>query len=50
MHSVLYRLSNYIEISEKYFRPTEVEELLGDSTQARHELLWSPKYSLMKSI
>jgi GDPmannose 4,6-dehydratase len=34
-----------IKISEKYFRPTEVEELLGDSTKARHELLWSPKYS-----
>lgn len=34
-----------IKISEKYFRPTEVEELLGDATKARQELLWSPKYS-----
>jgi GDPmannose 4,6-dehydratase len=29
-----------IFISEKYFRPTEVEELLGDSTLARNELGW----------
>lgn len=34
-----------VEISEKYFRPTEVDELLGDSTKARTELNWIPKYS-----
>ena len=32
-------------ISDKYFRPTEVEELLGDSTRARNELNWSTVYS-----
>jgi len=32
-------------ISSKYFRPTEVDELLGDSTKARTELGWIPKYS-----
>jgi GDPmannose 4,6-dehydratase len=32
----------YIVISEKYFRPTEVDELLGDSTKARRELGWKP--------
>jgi GDPmannose 4,6-dehydratase len=32
-----------IFISEKYFRPAEVEELLGDSTKARNELGWYPK-------
>ena len=35
-----------IRISEKYFRPTEVDELLGDSTKARRLLGWKPKYSL----
>jgi len=35
----------YIFISEKYFRPAEVEELLGDSTKARTELNWKPQYS-----
>ena len=34
-----------IFISEKYFRPAEVDELLGDSTKARHELGWAPKCS-----
>lgn len=34
-----------IFISEKYYRPTEVDELLGDSTKARNELGWMPKYS-----
>ena len=29
-------------VSEKYFRPAEVEELLGDSTKARTELGWKP--------
>ena len=34
-----------IFVSEKYFRPAEVEELLGDSTKARTELGWTPQYS-----
>ncbi|HBD36391.1 MAG TPA: GDP-mannose 4,6-dehydratase, partial [Cupriavidus sp.] len=27
----------------RYFRPTEVETLLGDPTQAREQLGWSPR-------
>ena len=34
-----------VSISEKYFRLAEVEELLGDSTKARTELGWEPKYT-----
>ena len=34
-----------IKISERYFRPAEVEELLGDSTKARTELKWQSTYS-----
>ena len=34
-----------ITISDRYFRPAEVDELLGDSTKARTELGWDPKYS-----
>ena len=30
-------------ISEKYFRPAEVDELLGDSTKAKEELCWIPR-------
>ena len=32
-------------VSEKYFRPAEVDELLGDSTRARTELGWEPKHT-----
>jgi GDPmannose 4,6-dehydratase len=35
----------YIEISQKYFRPNEVEHLLGDSSKAQKELNWKPKTS-----
>lgn len=34
-----------IEVDSRYFRPAEVEELLGDSTLARNELGWQPKTS-----
>ena len=34
-----------IFVSEKYFRPAEVEELLGDSSKVRNDLKWCPKYS-----
>jgi len=34
-----------IFVSEKYFRPAEVQELLGDSTKARTILGWKPKYT-----
>jgi GDPmannose 4,6-dehydratase len=34
-----------IFISERYFRPAEVDELLGDSSKARRELGWKPKCS-----
>ena len=34
-----------IFVSEKYFRPAEVEELLGDSTKARTEMNWAPEVS-----
>lgn len=32
-----------VKISEKFFRPAEVDSLLGDSSLARRELKWSPK-------
>lgn len=32
-----------IFVSEKYFRPAEVDLLIGDSTKARKELNWVPK-------
>jgi GDPmannose 4,6-dehydratase len=32
---------NYVEISEEYFRPSEVDALIGDATVAKKELGWS---------
>jgi len=37
---------NYIEIDPRYFRPTEVEELQGDSTKARKKLGWEPRVQI----
>ena len=34
-----------IVVSETYFRPAEVDELLGDASKAKQELEWIPKYS-----
>ena len=34
-----------IFIDKKYFRPSEVEELLGDATKAEKILKWKPKYN-----
>jgi len=34
-----------IKIDPRYFRPTEVDSLLGDSSKARNKLGWNPKIS-----
>lgn len=35
-----------VEVDPNYFRPAEVDLLLGDSSKARRELGWEPKYDL----
>lgn len=35
-----------VAIDPRYFRPTEVELLIGDSSKAKNQLGWVPKYSL----
>jgi GDPmannose 4,6-dehydratase len=39
-----------IAVSEKYFRPTEVESLLGDATKAKEVLGWEPKTSFKELV
>lgn len=39
-----------VEIDPSYFRPTEVESLLGDSSKAREELNWKPKISFSEMV
>ena len=39
------KYEDFLEISEKHFRPNEVGYLLGDPAKAKKELKWSPKTS-----
>ena len=39
-----------INVDEKYFRPTEVELLIGDATKAKEKLGWTPSYTLPELI
>ena len=39
-----------IEVSPKYFRPTEVETLLGSAAKAKNILGWQPKYTIDEII
>lgn len=39
-----------VEIDEKYFRPTEVDLLIGDPTKAKTELGWKTEYDLQSLI
>jgi|TARA_R100000030_G_C3253704_1_gene123600 GDPmannose 4,6-dehydratase len=39
-----------VRIDDKYFRPTEVETLLGDATKAKEKLGWEPKISFKQLV
>lgn len=39
-----------VRVNPKYFRPTEVDLLQGDSSKARKELKWTPKVTFKKLI
>lgn len=39
-----------MSIDKNYFRPTEVDELLGDATKAKEKLGWQPRYSVDELI
>ena len=39
-----------IKVDSKYFRPAEVETLLGDATKAKEKLGWEPKISFNELI
>ena len=39
-----------IKVDPKYFRPAEVEQLLGDATKAKKELGWQPKTSFEQLV
>ena len=39
-----------IEVSPRYYRPTEVDFLLGDPSKAKRELGWEPKTSFQELV
>jgi GDPmannose 4,6-dehydratase len=45
-------IKSYIlaQVNPKFYRPADVEVLLGDSTLARKELGWTPKYSFQDLV
>ncbi|TAK97869.1 MAG: GDP-mannose 4,6-dehydratase, partial [Aquabacterium sp.] len=39
-----------VKVDPRYYRPTEVETLLGDPTKAKEKLGWTPKISLAELV
>ena len=49
MDAIKLRMKNdpvMVRIDRNYYRPTEVDLLIGDSTKARTKLGWQPRYDL----
>lgn len=42
--------SDYVRIDEKYYRPTEVDLLIGDASKAKNQLGWTPKTSFAELV
>ena len=40
----------HIKVDPVYFRPTDVDELRGDSSKAKRELKWRPKTSFKQLV
>ena len=39
-----------VRVDPRYFRPTEVETLLGDATKAKEQLGWEPRISFAQLV
>jgi GDPmannose 4,6-dehydratase len=46
----LFEGKEIIKVDPRYFRPTEVETLLGDPSKAKDKLGWSPKISFEQLV
>ena len=41
---------DHVEIDERYYRPAEVDQLMGDPTKAKEKLGWNPKVDITSLI
>jgi len=41
---------DYVEIDQKYYRPTEVDLLIGDASKAKKKLNWQPKVKFKQLV
>ena len=41
---------DYVEIDQRYFRPAEVDLLLGDASKAKKELDWTPQVNFKQLV
>ncbi|HEX6732884.1 MAG TPA: GDP-mannose 4,6-dehydratase, partial [Pyrinomonadaceae bacterium] len=41
---------DYVKVDERYYRPAEVDLLVGDATKARDALGWKPTYTFKQLV
>ena len=41
---------DHVQIDERFYRPAEVDLLIGDATKARRELAWQPEYDFERLV
>jgi GDPmannose 4,6-dehydratase len=41
---------DYVHIDERFYRPAEVDLLIGDAAKARRELAWQPEYNFEQLV
>ena len=41
---------DYVKIDERFYRPAEVELLIGDATKARRKLNWAPRHTFRELV
>ena len=46
----IYKNKKIIKVDKSYFRPTEVDSLLGDARKAKKKLGWKPKISFEQLV
>lgn len=44
------QIGEVLAVDPRYFRPTEVDLLIGDATKARTKLGWIPEYDLASLV